>query len=42
VAQAAMDLPAVLPAHQLTTEVVVVEVLLLKFPRSLLDFHRVD
>ena len=40
--QVATDLPAVSLEHQLTTAVAVAVVLLLKFPRSLLDFHRVD
>ena len=40
VAQVVLDLPAVSPAHQLTTEVVVVEVLLLNFLHNFFHFHQ--
>jgi hypothetical protein len=40
VAQVVLDLPAVSPAHQLTTEVVVVGVLLLNFLHNFFHFHQ--
>jgi hypothetical protein len=42
VAQVVLDLPAVSPAHQLTTEVVVAEVPLPNFLHNFFHFHQAD